>query len=85
MPIISGGKVIEGARLRPEQQVDATGASVAPVGIYSNAGAPTNNTTLLGVVGVGDLLVDTTNGKLYIVTATNGTSTVTYTVVGTQT
>lgn len=86
MAIISGGKVIEGAQLRPRGQTNAsTGSSVAPVGIYSNAGAPTNNTTLLGVAGVGDLLSDTTNGKLYICTATNGTSTITWVVVGSQT
>lgn len=34
---------------------------------------------------VGSLLLDTTNGKLYICTATNGTSTITWTVVGAQT
>lgn len=50
-----------------------------------NAGAPTNNTTFLGTAVVGSLLIDTTNGKLYICTATNGTSTVTWTVVGAQT
>ncbi len=86
MPTISGGKVIEGAQLRPVVQTNAsTGASVTPVAVYSNAGAPTNNTTLLGVAAVGALLSDTTNGKLYICTATNGTSTITWTVVGTQT
>lgn len=50
-----------------------------------NAGAPTVNVTFLGTAVVGSLLVDTTNGKLYICTATNGTSTVTWTVVGAQT
>ncbi len=40
---------------------------------------------MLGVAAVGALLSDTTNGKLYICTATNGTSTITWTVVGTQT
>jgi hypothetical protein len=34
---------------------------------------------------VGDLAVDTTNGKLYICTASNLTSTSTWVVVGTQT
>lgn len=85
MPVITGGKVIEGAQLRPVVQTSATGASVTPVAIYSNAGAPTVNVTLLGTAAVGALLVDTTNGKLYICTATNGTSTITWTVVGTQT
>lgn len=50
-----------------------------------NAGAPTNHVTFLGVAGVGSLLIDTTNGKLYICTATDGSTTVTWTVVGTQT
>lgn len=52
---------------------------------FKNAGAPTVNVTYLGVAAIGDLLVDTTNGVLYICTATNGTSTITWTVVGTQT
>ena len=68
MAIIEGGRVIEGAR-RPT---------------FTNAGAPTTNVTKLGAAQLGDLLVDTTNGKLYIVTATNGTSTITWTVVGAQ-
>lgn len=34
---------------------------------------------------VGDFAVDTTTGKLYICTATNGSTTATWTVVGTQT
>lgn len=69
MGIISGGKVIEGSGLD------------APL---LNAGAPTANVTYLGVAQVGSLLIDTTGGKLYICTATNGTSTVTWTVVGAQ-
>ena len=70
MPIITGGKVIEGSGLKTP---------------LTNAGAPVNNTTYVGIATVGSLLIDTTNGKLYICTATNGTSTVTWTVVGTQT
>jgi hypothetical protein len=54
------------------------------VRFFKNAGAPTNDTTYVGVAAKGDLLVDTTNGVLYIVTATNGSTTVTYTKVGTQ-
>lgn len=71
MPVISGGNVIAGSRVR------ASG--------LSGAGAPTVNVTGLGVASIGDLYTDTTNGKLYICTATNGTSTITWTVVGTQT
>ena len=69
MPIISGGNVIQGNGLSSP---------------YQNAGAPTNNVTQLGNAVVGSLLIDTVNGKLFICTATNGTSTVTWTVVGTQ-
>ena len=68
--IEGGGAVIEGAGLG------------APL---RNAGAPTNNVTFLGKAVVGSLLIDTNNGKLYVCTATNGTTTVTWTVVGTQT
>ena len=68
MPIISGGKIIEGARRNA----------------MSGAGAPTVNVTGLGTAAVGDQYVDTTNGKLYIVTATNGTSTITWALVGSQ-
>lgn len=70
MPIISGGRVIEGSGLGTP---------------LLNAGAPTNNVTYVGIAVVGSRLVDTTNGKSYICTATNGTSTVTWTVVGSQT
>lgn len=52
---------------------------------FRNAGAPVANTTLLGIAVVGSRLIDTTNGKDYICTATNGTSTITWTVVGAQT
>lgn len=51
---------------------------------FTNAGVPGTN-ALAGTCVVGSLLIDTTNGKLYICTATNGTSTATWTVVGTQT
>jgi len=37
-----------------------------------------------GLCVVGSLAIDTTNGKLYICTATNGTTTSTWTVVGAQ-
>ena len=51
----------------------------------TNAGAPVNNSTFLGQAQVGSLLIDTTNGKLYVVTSTNGTSTITWVSVGSQT
>lgn len=69
MGIISGGRIIEGAN-RPEIQ---------------GAGAPTVNVTGLGAARVGDRYTDTTAGKLYVCTATNLTSTIVWTVVGTQT
>jgi hypothetical protein len=68
--------------------IDPGGQLIAGSGLdcpLRNAGAPTVNVTFLGVAVVGSLLIDTTNGKLYICTATNGTSTITWTVVGTQT
>lgn len=72
--------VIEGSRERL-----SAGYSQGSYGPFTNAGAPVANTTLLGTAVVGSLLIDTTGGKLYICTATNGTSTITWTVVGTQT
>lgn len=51
----------------------------------TGAGAPTADVTGLGVAIVGDQYTDTTAGKLYICTATNGTSTITWAVVGSQT
>lgn len=70
MGIIEPGRVIEGSGLD------------APL---RNAGAPTVNVTYLGIAVVGSELIDTTNGKLYICTATNSTSTITWTVAGAQT
>jgi len=49
-----------------------------------NAGAPGAN-AYAGQVALGGLLIDVTNAKLYICTATNGTTTATWTVVGLQT
>lgn len=49
-----------------------------------NAGAPGAN-GFAGRCKVGSLLIDRTAGKLYICTATNGTTTATWAVVGTQT
>ena len=50
----------------------------------TNAGAPTNNVTKLGQAVVGSQLIDQSSGRLYICTATNGTSTITWTVTGSQ-
>ncbi len=52
---------------------------------FLNAGAPTNNVTQVKRATVGSLLIDTTNGKLYIATAADGVSTVTWVSVGSQT
>jgi hypothetical protein len=52
---------------------------------FLNAGGPTTNVTQLGRAVVGSQLIDTTNGKNYVCTATNGTSTITWTVTGAQT
>jgi hypothetical protein len=48
-------------------------------------GAPVANETFLGVAVVGSRLTDTSTGIAYICTATNGTSTITWTKVGAQT
>lgn len=48
-----------------------------------NAGAPAAD-AFAGTVAVGSQLIDTTNGKSYICTATNGTSTATWVTVGSQ-
>lgn len=48
------------------------------------AGAPTTNVTGLGIAVVGNQYIDTTAGKLYICTATDGSTTIAWTVVGTQ-
>lgn len=69
MPVISGGVVMPS---------DGLGRSIF------NAGAPGAN-AYAGSVAVGGVLIDTTNGKAYICTATNGSSTATWAVIGSQT
>lgn len=68
MAVISGGQVMPG------------GPTTLPL---EKAGALASNDFAAGLV-VGRTAVDSTNGKLYICTATNGTTTSTWTVVGTQ-
>jgi hypothetical protein len=68
MPVISGGVVMP------------------PDGLLRNivnAGAPAAN-AFAGQVALGGLLIDVTGAKLYICTATNGTTTATWVAVGTQ-
>ena len=50
--------------------------------VLENPGAPTNGVTGAAVAGKGTLLVDSTNGKLYI--NTNTLASPTWVVVGTQ-
>jgi hypothetical protein len=69
MAIISGGNVMPTDGLQRK---------------ITNAGAPGAN-AYAGQVAVGGLLTDVTNGKLYICTATNGTTTATWIAVGAQT
>lgn len=68
--------------------IQSTGGSVIPADgiqrLIVKAGAPSAN-EYAGQVALGGLLVDTTGAKLYICTATNGTSAATWTAVGTQT
>lgn len=69
MGVISGGQIIPG------------GPASRPL---EKAGALATNDFAAGLV-VGRQAVDTTNGKLYICTVTNGTTTSTWVVVGAQT
>lgn len=68
MPVISGGQVM------PSDGLSQT---------FRKAGAVVAN-DFAGSAIVGSQAVDTTNGKLYICTVTNGTSTATWVVVGAQ-
>lgn len=68
--------VIERSRM-----VDEVKAAAPP---FQKAGALSSN-DFAGQCSVGSLAIDTTNGKVYICTATNGSSTSTWTVVGAQT
>jgi len=70
MPILTGGVVMPG-----------DGLNSAP---FQKAGALVAN-DFAGSCIVGSLAVDTSAGKLYICTATNGTTASTWTVVGAQT
>lgn len=67
MPIISGGTVMQG-----------DGFPLRPL---SGAGAPAANFQA-GLVRVGSQYINTTTGVVYVCTATNGTSTATWTVLG---
>lgn len=68
MAVISGGQVIPGNGINRP---------------FTNAGAPSAN-LFAGACVVGSQLVDITNGKNYVCTATNGTTTATWVVVGSQ-
>jgi hypothetical protein len=70
---------IEGARYR----LGASEGDTAGWGPFLNAGAPVNGTTFDEIAEKGALLIDTTNGKLYINTGTKSSSV--WTVVGAQT
>jgi hypothetical protein len=50
---------------------------------FTNAGDPAAN-LLAGTCVVGSLLINTTTGRLFICTATNGTTTATWALVGSQ-
>jgi hypothetical protein len=70
MAIIESGRVIEGS---------GTGTPLR----FTGAGAPAAN-FLAGTVVVGSMLINTQTGVLYICTATNGSTTATWTAVGAQ-
>ena len=71
--------VIEGSRERL-----SAGYSQGLYGPFVLDEAPTTDETLLGTATTGTLAIDSQNGVLYICTATNGTSTIAWTKVGTQ-
>ena len=71
MPIIDGGNVIPGDGLTNGVPFTKAGAVVA--------------NDFAGNCRVGSLAVDTVAGKLWICTVTNGTTTSTWVVVGSQT
>jgi hypothetical protein len=52
---------------------------------FELAGTPVTNVSFLGRAVVGSLLIDNSTGKLYVCSATNGSSTISWTVVGSQT
>lgn len=54
------------------------------VPFMSAAGDPTVNVTGLGDARVGDTYQNTTSGSLFVCTATNKTSTITWALVATQ-
>ena len=64
MAIISGGNVMPGNGLERP---------------FTKSGAVAAN-DFAGSCAVGSMAIDTTNGKLYVCTATNGTSTATWAV-----
>lgn len=74
----TGPSIMPGSRQRMGAGSDSS------LAMTSGAAAPTVNVTGLGTAKVGTLYTDTTAGKLYICTATNGTSTIVWTVVGAQ-
>lgn len=67
--------------------IPSTGGSVMPPDgiqrLIVKASAPSAN-EYAGQVALGGLLIDVTGAKLYICTATNGSTTATWTVVGAQ-
>lgn len=63
MPVISGGKVIEGSLRR--QTGGAVDADVVGVGPYTSAGVPASG-YLNNVAQKGAMVIDTTNGNLYL-------------------
>jgi len=79
-----------GFRQLAQYAARATGLSGSTVGLdrpFLSAGAPTNGAsgTYVGRAVPGSLLINTTNAKLYMATAATTGTTVTWTVVGTQT
>ena len=70
MAVISGGKIIEGALVRPASA--ASDASTGSVGPFTNAGVPVDGAagTQFGAAAKGALLIDSTGANIYINTGT---------------
>lgn len=66
MAIISGGRIIEDALVRPASS--ASNSAVGSFGPFVNAGVPVDGAagTQFGVAAKGALLIDATNAKVYI-------------------
>jgi len=74
--------IMPGSRQRQSYGSNSVTAGLVTL---AGAGAPVANVTFLGTATVGSEYTDTVAGKIYIVTATDMATTITYVSVGSQT